>query len=155
MSKLDYNPETGLFHWKDGKLSKKAGLVAGGESPQGYIRICVDYKPYKAHRLAWLFVHGEWPEGDIDHINQVKSDNRISNLRPASRSENMQNRTKANASNKSCGLLGVTWSKQRSCWVSAIWLNGRRKHLGVFDDPQVAHAAYVEAKRGMHPAGML
>lgn len=155
MDALSYKPETGEFHWKISRPGLYAGDLAGGISPQGYIRICVNQKSYKAHRLAWLFVHGEWPEFDVDHINQVKRDNRIANLRPATRSENMQNTTKARASNKSCGLLGVTWSKQKSRWVASIWLNKKRKHIGLFDDPEKAHAAYVSAKREMHPAGML
>lgn len=152
---LDYNPETGVFTWKKHRKSNLVGSVAGCTSGKGYVRICVDFVSLKAHRIAWLFVYGEWPSGDVDHINGNKSDNRICNLRCVTRSENMQNLKRANKNNKSSGLLGVTWSKSRSCFVAGIWLNGRRKHLGVFDDPQVAHQAYLNAKRGLHPAGTI
>ena len=155
MSRLSYDPETGVFRWKTHRCSNLVGAIAGCRSGAGYVRIYVNDRSYKAHRLAWLIAYGCWPQGDIDHINMDKGDNRICNLRDVNRSENMQNRRVANANNLSCGLLGVTWSKQHNRFAASIHINGKRLHLGLFDDAQAAHAAYVAKKRSIHPAGML
>jgi len=109
--------------------------------------IMVDRTSHKAHRLAWLYTYGEWPVGDIDHINECKGDNRIINLREATRAENMQNRSKANKNGHS-GLLGVT--KVGKKWLGQIHVDGVRHHLGRFESPQEAHAAYLRAKHQLH-----
>jgi hypothetical protein len=86
---LSYEPRFGYFFWKINRGSSKAGDVAGSVCPDGYRLIKVDGKSYKAHRLAWLMTHGEWPAEQIDHINGVRTDNRIVNLREASKKQNL------------------------------------------------------------------
>lgn len=86
--RLDYNPETGVFRWRAGP---NAGKLAGRVNGRGYHQLIVDYHYYQAHRVAWLYVYGEWPADEIDHINRVKTDNRIVNLRVVSRRENSLN----------------------------------------------------------------
>lgn len=144
---LDYNPETGLFLWKMAFCRKVRVGASAGCSYGGYKHISVDKRLYRAHRLAWLYVHGEWPAGDIDHINGNRSDNRIANLRDVSRRVNLQNIRDPKPSNKS-GLLGA--SKNGKFWAAVIRTNGKRLFVGNFPTPEQAHHAYVEAKRRMH-----
>jgi hypothetical protein len=98
-----------------------------------------------AHRVAWLYMTGEWPAGDIDHINNNRSDNRFSNLRPATRSLNIANSTKKKSN--SSGFKGVSFSKANRKWFAKITVNYRQQSLGYFNTPQEAHAAYVHAAR--------
>ena len=148
---LIYDPDTGLFsHRIDRGKHKhiKAGTIVGSVHSEGYVVIDVDRKLYFAHRLAWLYMHGEHPVADIDHINGDRSDNRASNIRVATRSENMPNVSRASKRNSS-GLLGA--HKYRDKWSASISINGARKHLGVFDSAEDASAAYLERKAEMHP----
>lgn len=139
---LFYDSETGIFIWKlrprsHFRLEKTqkamnkthAGRVAGRDN-HGYKNIRVFNKEYRAHRVAWLFVYGEWPKGEIDHINGDRSDNRISNLRDASRTENRRNSfmQKHNTS----GINGVSWHKGDKRWRAFIKVNGKQKHIGNF-----------------------
>jgi hypothetical protein len=145
-SALHYNPQTGVFTWlrppKRGK--HKAGGIAGGPS-NGYIDICIDRKRFKAHRLAWFYVHGEWPAGLIDHINNDPSDNRIENLRIADRAENGWNaRRKRN--NKS-GVTGVYYAKREGLWVAEIFARGKKHSLGHFKTKEEAAAARKDGER--------
>lgn len=119
----------------------RVGDVVGTKTPQGYIIIGVDKRRYMAHRLAWLYVYGAWPSNDIDHINQNKSDNRITNLRVVSRSENMHNVSlhKHNSS----GYKGVSWHKPRQKWRAYIFLDYKQTHLGLFDKIEDA----IDARR--------
>lgn len=145
---LLYDPETGVFTWlSKPNRSIRMGDVAGCMA-SGYRQIKIDGRLYRAHRLAWLYVHGKWPADQIDHINGVRDDNRIVNLREATQSQNQQNRT-ANANNTS-GFPGVCWSKQKRKWRSQIKLASRNKYLGIFDTPVAAHAAYLAAKAELH-----
>jgi len=150
---LSYDESKGRFHWvaKPNK-SLPAGVMAGGFTGEGYRAIRIDGLLYKEHRLAWLYVHGKWPAGVIDHINGVKSDNRIVNLRDVSIAGNLQNQTKPHSKNTS-GYLGVqVW---RGRFRASIALDGKKFALGSFDTAAEAHQAYVEKKRELHPTGML
>ena len=118
------------------------GHQAGSPCGGGYRVIVIDRVPYYAHRLAWLYVHGEHPAGEIDHINAVAADDRIASLRQCSRSENARNTRRRNPS----GFKGVFASQSRR-WRAQISLNGRSTHLGMYDTAQEAAAAYDAAAR--------
>lgn len=150
---LDYNPETGVFTWRvsNGKRAV-AGQLAGGISRNGYVRISIDDARHYAHRLAWLYVHGVWPKGQIDHINGAKTDNRIANLREATNAQNGQNRRTARADSQS-GLIGVYLHPISGRWGAEIVRDGQKHSLGYFDTPEAAHAAYLAAKRELHEFG--
>ena len=147
---LEYSRETGLFVWKKSPSPMaKAGSVAGSPKTGGYIQICLKGKLYTAHRLAWLFVTGEYPVGHIDHIDGDTSNNRFSNLRDTTHTINQQNQRNAYRNNKS-GLLGV--SVVNSCtWQARITVNRKTYRLGNFNTPKEAHNAYLLAKKQMHP----
>lgn len=145
---LHYDADTGLFTRFPVKGIRGRHCV--GSIPRGYLIIGVDHKIYRAHRLAWLYVYGEWPNDEIDHINGDKVDNRISNLRGATRAQNLQNISKANSNSKS-GLRGIRWDSRNNKWRAAIQVEGKSKHLGCFDQAEQAHAVYIEAKRTLHP----
>ena len=142
LRELHYDPETGVF------THRRTGKPAGNALPDGRLRICVDYRSYKAHRLAWLYVHGDWPNGCVDHINRDPSDNRIANLRDTTKAENTQNVTAARKSSR-LGLLGVRKVWRR--YAARIKADGQERHLGYYDTPEEAHAAYLGAKRELHP----
>jgi hypothetical protein len=128
---LDYDPRTGIFIWKGKKGSRACkGKTAGATDAYGYIVIRINNVLYKAHRLAWFYSHGEWPETNLDHINRIKNDNRIKNLRVASQSLNMHN-AKRLATNS--GFVGVSWDSRRNKWVSRIKVDYKTKFLGRFD----------------------
>lgn len=101
-----------------------------------------------AHRLAWQYATGDVPAADIDHINGVKNDNRLANLRPATRAQNMQNQRRARSDNAT-GILGVGCVRGR--WKSQIQSDGIRMHLGTFDTAEHARSAYLDAKAARHP----
>lgn len=150
-----YDLDTGTFT-RLLRTSNKAqvGQIAGCHSSRGYRVIRVYGKLYPSHRLAWLYVHGEFPAEGLDHINGDKCDNRINNLRLASPSENLQNIRGPFAGNIS-GLLGASFHKQCNRWSAAIRTKGKRTYLGLFSTPEAAHQAYLNAKRELHPFGML
>ena len=104
---LDYNLDTGIFTWKVNKSKRSNIGDVAGWSYNGYVSIEIDNKPYKAHRLAWLYVYGEIPKNLIDHVNNNRADNRISNLRKATYQENSEN-YKTPKTNKS-GVKNVSW----------------------------------------------
>lgn len=144
VSALSYNKDTGEFVWIKRTSNRiNIGDVAGRVS-QGYVGISLNGKRYQAHRLAWLYVYGEWPDKMIDHINQNRSDNRIANLRLANKSENAKN-TKLPSDNSS-GRIGVSWNKNKSKWESYINVSKRRKNLGTYDDYELACFVREEAE---------
>jgi hypothetical protein len=145
---LDYNPDTGEFRWR--KNHRLSGRRAGSPNSWGYVHIQINGRKYKAHRLAWLITYGELPEKDIDHLNNVRTDNRICNLRAVSRSVNIQNQTRGHRDSTS-KYLGVSWDKHRRKWAAIIVLNYKTYHLGKFDTEEDAYSAYLESKRRMHP----
>src|SRR5262249_27119467 len=139
---LHYCPETGLFYWLKSRGGASSGTDAGTSHKYGYRCITIDGTRYYAHRLAWLYVHGEHPTGEIDHRNGSPSDNRIANLRQCSHGQNMRNA--ARRRNRS-GFKGVC--RWRRKWKAQITVNGRNIHLGLFSTPQEAADAYVNAAR--------
>ena len=144
---LSYDPETGIFTWRMHFGRVKSGTVAGCLT-RGYIAVRVNKRMMFAHRLAWLHAYGRWPIGDIDHINGVRNDNRLVNLRECNRSENKQN-SNAHKDNKS-GFMGVSKIKGADRWRSEICVNRKNRHLGSFKSPELAYAAYLEAKASLH-----
>lgn len=145
---LDYDPATGIFTRKICRGGPNpVGAVAGSKSPtKRYVYVRVDMKMLKGHRLAWFVTHGRWPSAEIDHINGDGFDNRISNLREATRSENMRN----------CGMKSNNTSGFKGCrrkagsWHARITLQGRQYYLGKFKTGEAASVAYAEAAKKMH-----
>lgn len=147
---LNYNHETGIFNWKvDVSNNVKAGSIAGTIHHSGYIQIRFEKKQYRAHRLAWLLFYGKYPNNFIDHINGIKNDNRICNLRDVTRNENSQNQKKAQKDSMT-KILGVTFSKVNNKWKARIIKNKQYIHLGYFDNANDAGNAYLVAKRKLH-----
>ena len=134
---LKYDAGSGVFFWVNSRRGVSAGQRAGADGGQGYIEIRIDGKKYRAHRLAWLYVYGVWPQ-EIDHINMDKADNRLNNLRIATHSQNMANRRKMPL-NKT-GFKGV--SQNGSGWRAVIKKNRKFIHIGTYQTPEEAHAAY-------------
>lgn len=140
---LSYDPLTGVFLWRVSPSNNTpAGSVAGADC-EGYRIIRVEGGRYKAHRLAWLYVTGEWPPCQVDHEDTDRSNNRWGNIRLATTSQNKANMGKR-ADNKS-GYKGVRWYSQTKKWNAQIKCQGKTKNLGYFTDPEMAHAAYCEA----------
>lgn len=144
---LDYNADTGVFTRLVSVSSRAQGGDVAGCKSNGYIVIRIFGKSRYAHRLAWLHVHGEWPVGHIDHMDGCGTNNRIANLRDVTHSTNMQNMIRATIRSTN-GFLGVMRSRKR--WEARILVDGKRRYLGQFDTPELAHAAYLEAKRRLH-----
>lgn len=150
---LSYDPETGAFAWiasRGGRI--QPGRPAGSFGKHGYMQIEVQRRKYLAHRLAWLYVTGVWPDDEIDHIDTNKANNAFGNLRASGRVANCQNHRVARRDNKS-GYLGV--SKKKNRWVSVIHIGGKQMHLGYFNSAEEASAAYVAAKRHVHQGNTL
>jgi Demerecviridae HNH endonuclease len=144
---FDYDASSGKLRWRVGR---RAGLPAGGKTGNGYVQLVLgkDRKGYYAHRLIWLWVYGKWPP-EIDHINGDKTDNRLINLRLATRSQNMAN---ARSSEGKSGFRGVSLDKRNlsNPWIAHIYKDRRKRHLGSYPTPELAHAAYCEAAQAMH-----
>lgn len=149
-SVLSYDEKSGVFIWKAYKAGIKHGSRAGYADKRGAVFIRIDGSRHSAHRLAWLYVYGKFPDFEIDHINGNPGDNRISNLRDVPHIENQQNFREAFSTNKSAGLLGVSLHKKTGLWRARITARNKEFCLGYFKSPDVAHAAYVSAKRQLH-----
>lgn len=156
-SRLAYEQTTGVFRWKPRPEltdqhrpwnTKYAGTVAGCVGAAGYIVIRIDGKNYRAHRLAWLHVHGEWPPGFLDHKDCDKLNNRFDNLRPASFADSSRNQRRPRSNTS--GLKGVCWNEKSRKWQAGIKVNRRSIHLGLFDDREEAAAAYAAAAKKYH-----
>lgn len=142
LEKLQYFPDTGLFVWTKNKD------VAGYSKSNGYMQVRIDGKYYLLHRLAWMYVHGELPNGDIDHVNRIRNDNRLENLRVVNKCVNQQNRSLQ--TNNTSGVTGVVYSKKYDCWRARIKANNKYYHLGSFKSFDEAVAARMKAKAELH-----
>ncbi len=144
---LRYDPETGEFVWIKTCGAAKAGRIAGNLNKSlGYRQIRIKTKLYFAHRLAWIYMTGSWPPSHVDHIDCDGSNNKWPNLRLASHHQNLQNRGKTRANTS--GFKGV-W-KVGNSWKASIKSKYKAYHLGTFDSPQKAHAAYCAAAHKLH-----
>lgn len=144
---LHYNPETGIFTWIKKWGKKPAGRQAGYLDKKGYLYVMLDRKFYKLHRLAWLYVYGNFPNDQIDHRDEIKTNNRIGNLRDVHQSINQWNKSSSRSDNKIC-LLGV--SPHGNGWRAVVHIKGKQISLGTFQDPFSAHNAYLHAKSTIH-----
>lgn len=147
---LAYDPHTGVFIWliKSGRCS--IGRIAGSDDGTGYKQIRLDGKKYRAHRLAVAIMSGEFPDGEVDHINGNRSDNRWENLRVVNASANNQNRTVLNK-NSTSGIRGVSFNKRRQKWEAHIKPGRRKISVGMFDSVEQATLARVDAARVHFP----
>ena len=125
----------------------KVGQEAGSIDASGYIEVSIGGSAYKAHRIVWLHIHGVWPQGQIDHINGNRRDNRPGNLRDVPAFINCENQ-RFGRSDSSHGLLGVCYFKGK--WQAQITVRGKQRYLGRFSSAKDAHAAYLNAKRILH-----
>lgn len=149
---LNFDQGTGFFTWKvsPGPRSQvHPGDIAGSLSGDGYWQIKIKGKVHKAHRLAWIFVHGSMPDM-IDHINGNRSDNRMINLRVCDRFSNMWNMKRS--SRNSSGVKGVSWSNQLSKWKAQLTIKKHCLHLGYFEDLELASLVVSEARDKFHHA---
>lgn len=161
---LDYDPETGVFTWKDRPLShfkresngrgwntRYAGTQAGTIDGKGYVQIMVRGDLYRAHHLAFLIMEGRMPTGEVDHRNHVRADNRWLNLRETDTSGNRVNQCLSSAS--TCGHTGVYFNRARQKWIAQIKRFRQVRYLGSFDEIEDAIAArkQAELELGFHP----
>lgn len=153
-----YDPSTGIIVWLDrlpdtfgccpkernrvaSRWNKlRSGKVAGHKNSNGYIVLCIEKKTLQAHRIAWMLHYGEWPKGQIDHINGIRDDNRIENLRVVTSAENAKN--KRVLSSNTSGHMGVHFHKGTGKWHARIMSDGVRTHIGAFDSKLDAASAY-------------
>lgn len=147
---IHYDPCTGVFTWRYNRIG---GVAAGQRAdslndPRGYRRATLDQKRMMAHRAAWLYVYGVMPSGQIDHVNGDKKDNRISNLRPATQSQNKANAPRYR--NNQSGFKGVECDGNR--WKASIRRNRKLHYLGMLSTPHEAHLACLRAAREMFGA---
>lgn len=149
LSKLEIDSEAGIVRWKrvDGVHPKVAGKRAGSDYAKGYRRIRIDGIRIMEHRLIWAFVNGKWPDNEIDHINTIRAENRISNLREATHSQNTINQPKR--STNTSGFKGVSIDPYGR-WRADIWLNGKQQYLGRYRTPTEASKSYRLAARKLH-----
>jgi len=138
---LSYDEKTGHFYWLVKPSARvHLGQRAGSLDAKGYRVIKIAGKNYKAHRLAWFYVHDEWPMLDLDFINRYTDDNRIKNLREATKEQNGGN----SGSKKQGKLKGAYWHKREQVWFSAINIDGKQVFLGNYDTEKDAHVAYCK-----------
>ena len=146
---LEYSPDTGIFTWKYDRSSRALkGSAAGTLCKDGYISISINRQIYRAHRLAWFYCFQEWPINYIDHINGIKSDNRLDNLREATRTENSYN-SKAHKDSET-GIKGVYYNKLNNNYRAQIRYNGKTIALGTFKTVEEAAEAYNQVAVELH-----
>lgn len=160
---LSYNPESGELRWKTRDIrffssdaymrrwnTRLAGKLAGVVNPDGYIEIRLSGTIYKAHRLIWFMQAGSWPDGQIDHVDHCRTNNRWSNLRSVTNADNSRNQSR-HSSNTS-GVTGVSWDNRYGRWRATIKVDGTKKHLGYFVNfnEAVAVRKLAESEYGFH-----
>jgi hypothetical protein len=145
---LYYCQETGVFICKKARGRLKVGDISGNKMHDGYMRMIINNKHYSCHRIAWLYVYGNFPKNQIDHINGIKDDNRICNLREATASQNAINKglTKKNTSK----LKGITYIKKSNKWQAQARLNNKSNYLGLFESKEKAYKAYCNFSKKYH-----
>lgn len=156
-SLVTYDPDTGLFVWQERAVETSrdaafntqfAGRRAGCVNPGGYVYLHLRGSKYLAHRLAWLYMTGEWPPAQIDHLNRNRADNRWTNLRLASHGENSTNT--GVRSHSGTGVKGVHFHRASGRYEARIRKDGKRRYLGLFDTPEEAKSAYDLAAAELH-----
>lgn len=147
-SLLGYNPQTGVFWWKHQPNGRVPLFSSPGTVNGAYLKIQVAGKKTGAHRLAWFLANGEWPKGQIDHIDGDTLNNRLSNLRDATHSENARNRSGPDRDSAS-GHRGVYWHKGRGKWAAAIRHHGQHISLGLHDSIEDAIAERKAAEKAL------
>jgi hypothetical protein len=145
---LRYDAETGVFVWLETRGKAIAGQVAGRVGKNGYLSIGIDGTKYLAHRLAWLYTHGRWPVGHLDHRDGCRAANQIDNLREATRSQNNSNTPKYK--NNTSGFKGVFWRPDTGRWSAMVSFNRKRHCLGCFDSAEEARGVYLLAAARLH-----
>lgn len=156
---LNYDPGTGVFTrrvdvtggYKHLIVVARAGSTVGTPMKIGYLNVSVDGRQYYAHRLAWLWMTGEWPTLDIDHVDGIKTNNAWLNLREVSRSINLQNQQRVDAPKRKIDTLGVYFDRNRKVWRSKIKANKKTTYVGSFPTKESAIAGYIAAKKKHHP----
>lgn len=149
-SLVSYDPEAGIFTRLINTKNARAGTKTHGSvRPDGYLALSVDGRQYLCHRLAWLYVYGDWPAAHTDHIDGDRANNRIVNLRAASAAENGRNRTRKQKRNSS-GIRGVYWFASRNKWVAQIGVDRKVFNLGYFATKEAAAAARRDAETRYH-----
>lgn len=146
---VSYDPITGLFsRLKDFNNNARVDSKVGHQRCDNYIQIRIDSSFYLAHRLAWFYMNGKWPDKLIDHINGNRSDNRLCNLREATLEQNKHNELlrKTNSS----GAKGVSWDKRRQKWNAKVWSNNKCYNLGCFADIELAELVASSAREKLH-----
>lgn len=143
---LDYSSDTGIFRWRIARGRVKPGDIAGSlHKKTGYWQLMLNHKHYLAHRLAWFWLYGQWPNGDLDHKNSARTDNWISNLREGTPSQHS-----AHAKGRRDGLKGVSWHKRNKKWQARIRKNGKQIFLGMFDTEAAGHESYWAAAQRLY-----
>lgn len=145
---LSYDPETGEFRWKQSKGPMSSGQIAGHRKITGYRYISIDGKAYPAHHLAWFYVHGKFPIEELDHINRVKFDNRLINLRQATRTQNNQNTSISK--NSTTGVKGVSYDYKSKKWHARIRYDGKTLHVGRYKTLEEAKEAIKIWRMTLH-----
>lgn len=145
---LEYDPQTGNFTRKVSAGNYPVGSISGSLNEKGYVIVRLKNRNYKAHRLAWLYVTGEWPADEIDHVDGVKDNNAFSNLREATRTQN--NANMRTPTHNTSGFKGVSLHKVSGKWRAGISINNSQKHIGVYDTPEEAYAAYIQTAKRVH-----
>lgn len=151
---LNYDPSTGTLTWRIREdvpnfvNARDAGRLAGyvHRPSTGHMKILFHGRGYFYHRLVWLHVTGQWPKMDLDHIDGDPRNNRFSNLREVTKSQNQMNQRKT----YKMKLKGARFHKGTGRWQASILVRGKSHYLGLFPTPEAAHAAYCEAAAKLH-----